>query len=41
MGDKHMQDQQSVAADNKQEKENDQTRNNLDLASMEQLPIEN
>jgi hypothetical protein len=41
MGDKHMQDQQYVTADNKQEKENDQTRNNLDLASMEQLPIEN
>jgi hypothetical protein len=30
-----MQDQQSVTADNKHEKENDQTRNNLDLASME------
>lgn len=30
-----MQDQQSVTADNKQEKDNDQTRNNLGLASME------
>jgi len=41
MGDKHMQDQQSVTAHDKQKKENDQTRNNLDSASMEQLPIEN